>query len=169
MAGLIWVYSSCLLDQVQVFSRGLTPVTFQSSQNSPFVRDRLTICVMAGRQASSICLRVLLGMMSSLQCLSFIFIMTAHTSDSMSGQKDVNFGLLYCKATYGGVSINDSLIFFILDRKYLVKSSVSSSSVLLGCKRFCAVLPISLLTRRKGSLALFLQSSILLLIDCCLK
>ena len=89
----------------------MTTATFQSLQNSPFVRDRLTIYVMTGRQASSICLRVLVGMMSSLQCLFFIFIMTVHTSDSVSGHKDVNLGLLYCKAAYDSVSMNDSLIF----------------------------------------------------------
>ena len=108
-------------------------------------------------------------MMLSLQCLFFIFIMTAHTSDSASGQKDVNLDMLHCMASYDGVPVNDSLIFSILDRKNLAKSSESSSTVLLGGRGFCVVLPVSLLTRRKSSLVLFLQSRILLLIDCCLK
>ena len=95
--------------------------------------------------------------------------MTAHTLNSVSGQKDENLDMLCCKAAYDGVSMSDSRYFFlILDRKYPAKSSASSSSVLLGGKGFCAVLPISLLTRRKSSLALFLQSNILLLNDCCL-
>ena len=38
--------------------------------------------------------------------------MTAHILDSVSGQKDVNLGLLFYKAAYDGVSMNDSLIFF---------------------------------------------------------
>ena len=38
---------------------------FHSSQNSPVVRDSLTIHVMMGRKTSSICLRVLVGMMSN--------------------------------------------------------------------------------------------------------
>ena len=95
--------------------------------------------------------------------------MTAHTSDSVSGKKDVNLGMLGSNAAYDDVSMSDSLIFSILDRKYMAKSSAGSSLVLLGGKGFCAVLPIGLLTRRKISLALFLQSSILLLNDSCLK
>ena len=57
---------------------------FHSSQNSPLVRDSLTIWVIVGRQASSICLRVLVGMMSNSQCL-FMFIMTVQTSVSVNG------------------------------------------------------------------------------------
>ena len=92
--------------------------------------------------------------------------MRACTSDSMSGQKDVKLGMLYCMASYDGVPVNDSLIFSILDRKNLAKSSASSSLVLLGGRGFCVVLPVSLLTWRKSSLVLFLQSRILLLINC---
>ena len=61
------------------------------------------------------------------------------------------------------------LFFSILDKKYPVKSSASSSLVLLGGRGFCAMLPMSLLARRNSSLALPLQSSILLLNDCHLK
>ena len=88
MADLILVCRSCSSDPGQVFlSKGLTTAVFHSSQNSPFVRDRFTIWVIMGRQASSICLRVLVGMMSSSQCLFFMFIMTVHTSISVSGER----------------------------------------------------------------------------------
>ena len=53
----------------------------------------------------------------------------------------------HCAALYAGLLMNVSLIFSILDRKNLAKSSASSSSVFLGSKGFCVVLPVSLLTR----------------------
>ena len=120
---------------------------FHSSQNS-IVRDRLTICVMMGRQASSIFLRVPVVMMSNSQCLFFMFIITVCTSISVNGHKDANLGVSCCAGLY--VLMKFSLIFSILDRKNLAKSSTSSLSVLLGGKRFCVVLPVSLLTNPPG-------------------
>ena len=149
-------------------SRGLTMAIFHSSENSPVVRHRLTIFVMMGRQATSNCLRVLVGMMSNLQCLLFMFIITVHTSISVSGQKYTNMGISCCMGLYG-MLMKFSLIFSILDRKNSAKSSASSSSVLLGGIGFCIVLPVSLLTRWKSPLVSFLQSRTFLLIDCFLK
>ena len=113
-----------------------------------------------GRQASSICLRVLVGMMSSSQCLFFMAIITVHTPTSVSGWKDANLGVPCYVALYAGLLMNVSLMFSILDRKNLVKSSASSSSVLFSGKGFCVVLPLSLLTRQKSSLVSFLQSKL---------
>ena len=58
-------------------------------------------------------------------------------------------------ALYAGMLMNVSLIASIFYRKNLAKSSASSSSVLLGGKGFCIVLPVSLLTRWKSSLVSF--------------
>ena len=136
--------------QARFLCRGLTMAVFHSSQNSPVVRDRLTIWIIVGREASSICLRVLVGMMSNSQCLFFMFIMTVHASVSVSGCEDENLRVSCCAGLYNGMFMNFSLIFSIFDRKNLVKCFASSSSVLLGGKGFCVVLPISLLTRWKS-------------------
>ena len=104
--------------------------------------------------------------MSSSQCLFFMFIITVHTSTLVTGWKDANLEVSCCVALYAGLLMNVSLISSILDRKNLAKSSASSSSVLMGGKGFCVVLPVSLFTRQKSSLVSFFQSNILLLTDC---
>ena len=142
---------------------------FHFSQNSVVVRDMLKIHVMMGMQATSICLRVLAGMMSNSQCLFFMFIIAVHTSISVSGQKDTNFGITCCTGLYASVLMNFPLISSILDRKNSAKSSASFLSVLLSGKGFCVVLLVNLLTRWKSSLVSFLQSRTFLLIDCFLK
>ena len=78
--------------------------------------------------------------------------------------KDKNLEISSCMGLYAGMLVNCFLIFSILDRKNSMKSSDSSSYVLLGGIGFCAVLPVSLLTSWKSSVVSFLKSRNFLLI-----
>ena len=113
----IGLYFLFIRSTLGFLSRGLTTTVFHSLQNSPLVRDRLTIWVIVGRQASGICLRVLVRMMSSSQCLFFMCIIIVCTSISVSGWKDANLGVTYCAALYAGMLMNVSLIFSVSDKE----------------------------------------------------
>ena len=108
----VWYWSVVIVYQIQArfLSTGLTMAVFHSSQNSPNARDRLMIWVITGRQASSICLRVLLGWCLVHKCLFFIFIITVCTSISVSDWKEENLGVSWCMALYVGMLVNASLI-----------------------------------------------------------
>ena len=92
--GQVWCLSVDFVYHIhpRFLSRDLTTAVFHCSQNCPIVRDRLAIWVVMGRQPSSICLRVLVRMKSSSQCLFFMFIITVDTSTTVSGRKDANLG-----------------------------------------------------------------------------
>ena len=104
-----------------VFISGLTNASFHSSQNWFVSSDLFFMCIIAGKQPSSTCFSLSVGMISSWQVLAGIAFIIFASWLCVTGVNFLTFGISSCLSWCAGMFVNPVSYFVYFVQKEICK------------------------------------------------